>query len=85
MSGLVRQRYCNAPITLLFFVLSAGAEPSVKTSGVLVDIGVRMSLAISMEVLESKSRMYLCCERKRPLAVGITSMPRKKNGDVPCL
>jgi hypothetical protein len=37
-----------------------------------------MSLAISMEVLESKSHMYLCCERKRPLVVGITSMPRKK-------
>jgi len=40
MSGLVRPRYYSAPITLLYYVLSAGAEPSVRISGVLVDIGV---------------------------------------------
>lgn len=49
MSGLVRHRYCLVPIILGYSVLSASYDPSFRVRCLLVDMGVCISFAPSIE------------------------------------
>ena len=78
MSGHMRNKYCKAPITLLNYVLSTKNVLSMSLSMVVVDSGVVTFFAPCMFISVNKSMMYLCWDKKRPVIMGITFMPKKK-------
>ena len=60
MSGWVRDKYCRAPIILLYSLLSTEDVPLRSLSTVVVDNGVITALAPCIFSFINKSLMYLC-------------------------
>jgi hypothetical protein len=58
ISGRVKARYYNAPITHRYSVESTNEEPSASFKGTETESGVVTSLAPSILVLASKSQIY---------------------------
>lgn len=78
MSSLVREKYCNAPMTRLYSVESTVEASSSNFKGNEVESGFVTSLALSIIFFAKRSHMYLWCVKNNPWVVGITSMTRKK-------
>lgn len=81
MLGRVNERYWRTLITWRNSMASTGGYPSSSLSLTLVDRGVATIFALSIRVCFGRSQIWCCCVRKRPPAVGITSMPNKKYKD----
>jgi len=78
MLKCVRDKYCKTPMTVLNFVLSIEDVPSSSLSAVLIHSEVVTSFTSCMLIFVNKSQIYLCWDKKRPVIMGITSIPKKK-------
>ena len=67
-------------MTLRNSVLLVDEVPSTNLRNVVVDNGVETSLAPIILVLDNRSRIYLCSDKKNPDFVEITSIHKKKLG-----
>lgn len=74
MSEWVRDKYWRPPMILQNLVLLKYVVPSTNFRVVLVDIEVKIILALIMLVLYRMSEIYLCCERKRSDLVEMTDI-----------
>lgn len=77
MSGLVRVRYCKAPMMLRYWVTSAVGVPSFNMRVVVGDRGVSDGLGLAISNLWIISQMNLCWERNRHEVLGMSSIPKK--------
>lgn len=66
MSSLVREIYCNVPMTRRYSVESTVEASSSNFKGNEVESGVVTSLALSIIFFAKRSQMHLCYVKNNP-------------------